>query len=88
MGVGELAAFAAVARAGGIPKAAQMLNSVQSNMTQRIRLLEAEIGVPRGRMAIGADADRHGGASAFRPGRSCGRLRRWTSRPPPGPSQS
>jgi len=46
MDAGDLAVFAAVARAGGITKAAQSLNTVQSNVTQRIRLLEAELGVP------------------------------------------
>jgi DNA-binding transcriptional LysR family regulator len=35
-----------VARAGGINRAAQALNTVQSNVTQRIRLLERELGVP------------------------------------------
>ena len=46
MDAGDLAVFAAVARAGGITRAAQSLNTVQSNVTQRIRLLEAELGVP------------------------------------------
>jgi DNA-binding transcriptional LysR family regulator len=46
MDAGDLAVFAAVARAGGITRAAQALNTVQSNVTQRIRLLEAELGVP------------------------------------------
>ena len=46
MDAGDLAVFAAVARVGGITKAAQRLNTVQSNVTQRIRLLEAELGVP------------------------------------------
>lgn len=45
MDAGDLAVFAAVARTGGITKAAQTLNTVQSNVTQRIRLLEAELGV-------------------------------------------
>jgi len=35
-----------VARAGGISKAAQDLHTVQSNVTQRIRSIEAELGVP------------------------------------------
>ena len=42
----DLAVFAAVARSGGINKAARALNTVQSNVTQRIRLLEEELGVP------------------------------------------
>lgn len=46
MDAGDLTIFAAVARAGGITKAAARLNTVQSNVTQRIRLLEAELGVP------------------------------------------
>ena len=46
MDAGDLAFFRAVAREGGITKAAQHLNTVQSNVTQRIRLLEAELGVP------------------------------------------
>ncbi len=46
MDAGDLQFFAAVARMGGITKAAETLNTVQSNVTQRIRLLEAELGVP------------------------------------------
>jgi DNA-binding transcriptional LysR family regulator len=46
MDTGDLAFFAAVARTGGINRAAQALNTVQSNVTQRIRLLERELGVP------------------------------------------
>jgi DNA-binding transcriptional LysR family regulator len=46
MDAGDLAVFAAVARAGGITRAARTLNTVQSNVTQRIRLLESELGVP------------------------------------------
>ncbi|HKW54025.1 MAG TPA: LysR family transcriptional regulator, partial [Stellaceae bacterium] len=46
MDTGDLAVFAAVAQAGGITRAAQRLNRVQSNVTQRVRLLEAELGVP------------------------------------------
>lgn len=44
MDASDLAVFAAVARSGGITKAAQILNTVQSNVTQRIRLLEDELG--------------------------------------------
>lgn len=40
----ELRIFAAVARLGGMNKAAQELNTVQSNVTARIRLLEKELG--------------------------------------------
>src|SRR6202023_2743464 len=46
MDASDLAMFVAVAKVGGIRKAAQVLNTVQSNVTQRIRLLEAELGVP------------------------------------------
>ena len=42
----DLAIFAAVAKAGCITKAARALNTVQSNVTQRIRLLEDELGAP------------------------------------------
>jgi DNA-binding transcriptional LysR family regulator len=45
MDTGDLAVFAAVAQTGGITRAAQQLNTVQSNVTQRVRLLEAELGV-------------------------------------------
>jgi DNA-binding transcriptional LysR family regulator len=40
----DIKTFAAVARTGGITRAAEMLNTVQSNVTQRIKALEAEIG--------------------------------------------
>jgi DNA-binding transcriptional LysR family regulator len=40
----DLMTFAAVARTGGITRAAEALNTVQSNVTQRIKALEAEIG--------------------------------------------
>jgi DNA-binding transcriptional LysR family regulator len=40
----DLMTFAAVARTGGITRAAESLNTVQSNVTQRIKALEAEIG--------------------------------------------
>ncbi len=46
MDAGDLSVFSAVARAGGINRAAQALNTVQSNVTQRIRQLERELGVP------------------------------------------
>jgi DNA-binding transcriptional LysR family regulator len=46
MDSGDLSVFAAVARAGGIGRAAARLNTVQSNVTQRVRLLERELGVP------------------------------------------
>src|SRR6187551_3945936 len=38
--------FSAVARTGGVTRAADELNTVQSNITQRIKALEAEIGTP------------------------------------------
>jgi LysR family transcriptional regulator, cell division regulator len=40
----DLATFSAVARNGGITRAAEELNTVQSNVTQRVKALEAEIG--------------------------------------------
>lgn len=43
---GDLKIFQAVAREGSITKAAQALNYVQSNVTARIRFLEAELGLP------------------------------------------
>src|SRR5436305_1226293 len=46
MDAGDLTLFAAVAEAGGITRAAETLHTVQSNVTQRIRRLEAELGVP------------------------------------------
>ena len=46
MELSDLKTFAAVARAGGITRAAEELNTVQSNVTQRIKALEAEIGTP------------------------------------------
>jgi DNA-binding transcriptional LysR family regulator len=46
MDAGDLSVFAAVAETSGINRAAQRLNTVQSNVTQRIRLLERELGVP------------------------------------------
>jgi DNA-binding transcriptional LysR family regulator len=44
MELSDLATFAAVARTGGITRAAAELNTVQSNITQRVKALEAEIG--------------------------------------------
>ncbi len=40
----DLKTFSAVARTGGITRAAEELNTVQSNVTQRVKALEAEIG--------------------------------------------
>jgi LysR family transcriptional regulator, cell division regulator len=40
----DLQTFWAVARTGGITRAAEELNTVQSNVTQRVKALEAEIG--------------------------------------------
>ncbi|MBV9978470.1 LysR family transcriptional regulator [Bradyrhizobium sp.] len=44
MELNDLLTFATVARTGGITRAAEALNTVQSNVTQRIKALEAEIG--------------------------------------------
>jgi DNA-binding transcriptional LysR family regulator len=40
----DLLTFSTVARLGGITRAADELNTVQSNVTQRVKALEAEIG--------------------------------------------
>jgi DNA-binding transcriptional LysR family regulator len=45
MDAGDLRIFEAVARLGGMSRAAHELNTVQSNVTARIRNLEEEIGV-------------------------------------------
>jgi DNA-binding transcriptional LysR family regulator len=42
----DLTTFSTVARLGGVTRAADELNTVQSNITQRIKSLEAEIGTP------------------------------------------
>src|ERR1700682_6638478 len=44
MELSDLVTFSPVARLGGIPRAADELNTVQSNVTQRVKALEAEIG--------------------------------------------
>lgn len=44
MELSDLLTFSAVARLGGITRAAEELNTVQSNVTQRVKALEAEIG--------------------------------------------
>src|SRR6185312_2218407 len=41
----DLATFATVARLGGMGRAARALNTVQSNVTQRVRRLEEQLGV-------------------------------------------
>ncbi|MBR1166921.1 LysR substrate-binding domain-containing protein [Bradyrhizobium sp. DASA03005] len=46
MELSDIKTFAAVARTGGITRAAEELNTVQSNVTQRVKALEAEIGTP------------------------------------------
>jgi LysR family transcriptional regulator, cell division regulator len=46
MDAGDLRVFEAVARLGGMNRAAHELNTVQSNVTSRIRILEKEVGVP------------------------------------------
>jgi len=40
----DLQTFAAVARTGGITRAAEALNTVQSNVTARVKTLETDIG--------------------------------------------
>ncbi|WP_295900655.1 LysR family transcriptional regulator [uncultured Bdellovibrio sp.] len=46
MNASDLQVFKVVAHEGGMTKAAQVLNTVQSNITARIRILEEELGVP------------------------------------------
>ena len=46
MDVADLRVFEAVARLGGMNRAAAELSTVQSNVTARIRLLEEELGAP------------------------------------------
>lgn len=46
MNVAELKIFQAVARLGGMNRAANALNTVQSNVTARVRALECELGCP------------------------------------------
>lgn len=46
MDAADLRIFEAVARLGGMSRAAAELNTVQSNVTARIRRLEAELGTP------------------------------------------
>lgn len=46
MDAADLKLFACVARSGGMGRAADALNTVQSNVTARVRALEAEIGCP------------------------------------------
>lgn len=46
MNASDLQVFKVVANEGGMTKAAQVLNTVQSNITARIRILEEELGVP------------------------------------------
>ncbi|MGH7111833.1 MAG: LysR family transcriptional regulator, partial [Stellaceae bacterium] len=46
MDAADLRVFEAVARLGGMSRAAGELHTVQSNVTARIRLLETELGTP------------------------------------------
>ncbi len=45
MELSDLLTFSAVARNGGITRASEELKTVQSNVTQRVKALEAEMGV-------------------------------------------
>src|SRR5262252_3609660 len=45
MDLGDLQIFRSVVHAGGVTRAAERLNRVQSNVTTRVRQLEAELGV-------------------------------------------
>src|SRR5215831_18903881 len=46
MELSDLQTFAAVARCGGITRAAGELNTDEANVTNRVRALEMEVGVP------------------------------------------
>ncbi|MDP3078993.1 LysR family transcriptional regulator [Bradyrhizobium sp.] len=46
MELSDLVTFSTVARLGAVTRAADELNTVQSNITQRVKALEAEIGTP------------------------------------------
>jgi len=46
MDAADLKVFEAVARLGGMGRAAEALHTVQSNVTARIRRLEKELGTP------------------------------------------
>jgi DNA-binding transcriptional LysR family regulator len=46
MELSDLVTFSTVARTGGVTRAAEELNTVQSNIAQRVKALEAEIGTP------------------------------------------
>ena len=46
MDIADLRVFEAVARVGGMNRAAMELNTVQSNITARIKALEADVGRP------------------------------------------
>ena len=82
----DLLTFSTVARLGGITRAADELNTVQSNVTQRVKALEAEIGTALVRAAQPRhDADRRRpppAALCAADGRAvargaAGRARRW-----------
>ena len=61
----DLRVFEAVARLGGMNRAAAELNTVQSNVTARIRRLEDELGTPLfDRHSRGVTPDTGGAASA------------------------
>jgi regulatory helix-turn-helix LysR family protein len=45
MDLGDLHIFRTVVQAGGVTRAAERLNRVQSNVTTRVRQLEADLGV-------------------------------------------
>jgi LysR family transcriptional regulator, cell division regulator len=59
MDISDLKIFETVARSGGMKRAASELNTVQSNVTARIKALEADIGC--------ALFDRHSGGVSLTP---------------------
>ena len=78
MDASDLRVFEAVARLGGMNRAAAELNTVQSNVTARVQALEAEIGSPLFGPAQpwrGADPGRPPAAALCRQGRPAARRR-------------
>ena len=74
----DLRVFEAVARLGGMSRAAAELNTVQSNVTARIRRLEGELGTRFSSATAAASPSRPpGGACCLMPCRcgSCSRRR-------------
>ena len=65
MDTGDLKVFEAVARLGGMNRAAAELNTVQSNVTARIKALEADLG------CVLFERHARGVSLTLRPGSGC-----------------